>query len=242
MTIRRRWSPGLSRFRLRPKSEWQVKMIQADHQRCRDAATLDFYSRSAETYVASGPGGASRFLATFLGMLRPNSRILELGCGGGRDAEAMIAAGFDVEPTDGTPEIAAEAAKRLGRPVRVMRFDELEMSAAYDAVWASASLLHVPRGALPDVLGRVFAALKPGGLHFASYKAGGAEGRDGFGRYFNYLSPGDAAQAYALSAPWRIESITEYQGGGYDGRLGPWVAIIAQRPFLEQPKTASLPR
>jgi SAM-dependent methyltransferase len=217
-------------------------MIQSDHRRARDAATLDFYSRSADTYVASGPRGASRFLSTFLAMLRPNSRILELGCGGGRDAEAMFAAGFDVEPTDGTPEIAAEAAKRLGRQVRVMRFDELEVSAAYDAVWASASLLHVPRDALPDVLRRVFAALKPGGLHFASYKAGGAEGRDGFGRYFNYLSPADVARVYALSAPWSIESITEYQGGGYDGRPGPWVAIIARRPFPEQPKVPILPR
>ena len=69
--------------------------------------------------------------------------------------------------------MAAKAEARLGRPVKVMRFDELSEVETYDAVWANASLLHVPRGALGDVLALVFAALKPNGLHFASYKAGG---------------------------------------------------------------------
>jgi SAM-dependent methyltransferase len=146
--------------------------------------------------LAAAPRGASRFLAAFLDMLPANSRILE----GGRDTEAMMAAGFDVDPTDGTPEIAQQAEWRLGRRVRVMRFDELDEDGTYDAVWASASLLHVPRTALPRVLKRIFEALKPGGLHFASYKAGGTEGRDSYGRYFNYLSPEDAADAYGRSA------------------------------------------
>lgn len=128
----------------------------------QDPSTLRFYAETAETYTASGPGGTSRGLASFLEKLRSGARILELGCGGGRDAEAMIHAGFDVEPTDGTPEIARQAEERLGRKVRVMRFGELEAVAAYDAVWANASLLHVPREALPEVLGRVFRALKPG--------------------------------------------------------------------------------
>jgi SAM-dependent methyltransferase len=195
-----------------------------------DQSTLRFYADTAETYTASGPGGASRWLGTFLEKLRPGVKILELGCGGGRDAEAMLAAGFDVDPTDGTPEIARLAEERLGRKVRVMRFGELEAVAAYDAVWANASLLHVPRNSLPEVLGRVFTALKPGGLHFASYKGGGSEGRDGHGRYFNYLSRTELLDAYGRSAPWEVESVVEYVGGGYEGTQGPWVAITARRP------------
>jgi hypothetical protein len=85
----------------------------------------------------------------------------------------MIAAGFDVDPTDGTPEIARKAEERLGRCVRVMRFDELDAREVYDAIWASASLLHVPRSSLPEILAFVFEALKPRGLHFASYKGRG---------------------------------------------------------------------
>ncbi len=194
-----------------------------------DAATLRFYANEAPVYAASGQGSVSRWLAGFLALLPPGARILELGCGGGRDAEAMIAAGFEVDATDGTPEIARKAEERLGRPVRVLRFDEIDASERYDAVWASASLLHVPRDVLPQVLGSVFDALKPGGLHFASYKGGGTEGRDRFGRYFNYLSRQQVEDAYGRSASWEVISVTEYRGGGYDGRQGPWTAITVRR-------------
>ena len=196
----------------------------------RDRVTLDFYSASAAVYVASGAKGVSRNLSTFLDLLSPEARILELGCGGGRDAAAMIAAGFDVDPTDGTPEIAGKAEERLGRRVRVMHFDELDAFEIYDAVWANASLLHVPRNSLPQILAQVFRALKPGGLHFASYKGGGTEGRDRYGRYFNYLSREDVTEAYSRSGPWKVVSVTEYLGGGYDGQQGPWVTVTARRP------------
>ena len=196
----------------------------------RDGVTVDFYAACAPAYVASGAGGVSRHLPSFLDLLPPKARILELGCGGGWDAAAMIAQGFDVDPTDGTPEMAKEAEERLSRHVRVMRFDELDAVAAYDAIWANASLLHVPRNLLPQILCRVFKALKPGGLHFASYKAGGAEGRDQYGRYFNYLSPQDVTGAYGQSGPWEVLSLDEYRGSGYDGKQGPWVALTVRRP------------
>ena len=74
----------------------------------------------------------------------------------------MIAAGFDVDPTDGTPEIVRIAEERLGRPVRVVHFDKLDALETYDAIWANASLLHVPRSFLPQILALVFQALKTG--------------------------------------------------------------------------------
>ena len=192
--------------------------------------TLDFYSASAPIYLGSGTRGASRNLASFLNLLPPQARIMELGCGGGRDAAVMITAGFDVDPTDGTPEIARIAEERLGRPVRVMYFDTLDAVETYDAIWANASLLHVPRSSLPQILALVCKALKPGGLHFASYKGGGAEGRDRYGRYFNYLPREDVTEAYRKSGPWEVVSVTEFLGGGYDGQQGPWVAVTVRRP------------
>jgi 2-polyprenyl-3-methyl-5-hydroxy-6-metoxy-1,4-benzoquinol methylase len=81
-----------------------------------DLPTLRVYAESAQVYCASGPGGVSRNLHAFLQMLQPGAHVLELGCGGGRDAEAMVAAGFEVDPTDGTPEIARKAEERLGKP------------------------------------------------------------------------------------------------------------------------------
>lgn len=194
-----------------------------------DPETLAFYAKEAPVYTAGGSGGISRHLADFADRLAPGARILELGCGGGVDAEYLIGRGFDVEATDGVAEIAMQAARRLGRTVRVMRFDELDADASYDAIVASASLLHVPRINLASVLGRVRRALRPEGWHLGTYKGGGQEGRDRFGRYFNYLAVDEARRLYEDAGPWQEIEVTEGLGGGYDGVQGPWVRVIARR-------------
>lgn len=195
-----------------------------------DPDTLRFYAENAPAYVARGAHGTSRHIPAFLSRLPPAAYVLDLGCGGGRDAQALIAAGHQVDPTDGSAAIAAKAQDLLGIPVRVMRFEDLDAQGLYDAVWANASLLHVPRPALPDVLARVRTALKPGGLHMASYKGGGQEGRDSHGRYFNYLGAEELRAIYQASGKWEVLSLIEYTGGGYDpGVEGPWTAIFARR-------------
>jgi SAM-dependent methyltransferase len=195
-----------------------------------DPATLSFYASEAPIYAASGKSGEFRHLADFLARLQPGASILELGCGGGMDAAYMIERGFAVDPTDGTAEIAAQAEARLGRPVRVMRFDELEAMDQYDAVVAAASLLHVPRSALPDILSRIWRALKPGGWHIASYKGGGQEGRDRFGRYFNFMDVDELRSAYDQAGAWSGYQNWSGTGGGYDGQQGPWHVVTVQKP------------
>ncbi len=199
-----------------------------------DQATLDFYAREAAVYTAKGKDKASLWLHAFANRLPKGARVLELGCGGGRDAQALLNLGFDIVATDGCHAMARQAAERLGRPVAVMRYDDLRDVERYDAVWANASLLHIPRAALEAILARVFAALKPGGLHFASYKAGTAEGRDSLGRYFNYPDRESLTRAYSRSAAWELLAISEQTGDGYEGEQWPWLAITARRPQARQ--------
>jgi SAM-dependent methyltransferase len=195
-----------------------------------DADTLAFYDREAAAYAARGQDARLERLHAFLDRLSPGARILELGCGGGRDAEAMIARGFDVTPTDGSPGLAAEAERRLGRPVAVMRFDDLEADGAYDAVWANARLLHAPMAALPGILHRIRRALRPGGLFFASYKAGDGEGRDRLGRLYNFPTPQTLSAAYDASGPWTALDDERRIGGGYDGVTREWLVRLVARP------------
>lgn len=194
-----------------------------------DLDTLRFYQDHSPDYIAGGPNGVSRHLTAFMGLLPAGANILDLGCGGGRDAKAMLDAGFDVDPTDGAAAMAKLGGARLGRPVRVMRFDELTSNEQFDGVWASASLLHVPREELPQILARVHRALKTDGVHCASYKAGDEAGRDRVGRYFNYLARDELVEAYRKSGDWLVCSLQEYQGGGYDNGSGPWLAITARK-------------
>ena len=193
----------------------------------KDARTLDFYAVEAQAYAGRPRDAEHLRIDRFVAHAPAGGRILELGCGGGQDSAEMLARGFDVVPTDGSPELAAEAEKRLGQPVRVLLFEDLAEIDAYDGIWAHACLLHAPRAALPGIIDRIHAALKPGGVFYASFKAGETEGRDGFGRYFNYLSAADLALAYGSPSRWQELTIDEDMGGGYDQKPTRWLHALA---------------
>ncbi|MGR9246959.1 class I SAM-dependent methyltransferase [Rhizobium leguminosarum] len=190
--------------------------------------TSAFYRENAETYAKRARSLPKQQLDAFLAELAPGAAILELGCGGGQDSAYMLSQGFDVTPTDGSTELARQAEALIGRPVRVMLFQELDADSAFDGVWAHASLLHVPRFELPDVSARIRRALRPGGVIHASFKAGDAEGYDSFGRYYNYPSAEWLSELLTKGGCRNI-AISEYDGGGYDGKPTRWLTIGAQR-------------
>jgi SAM-dependent methyltransferase len=166
-----------------------------------DEGTLQFYRSNARSY-ADGAKAPSTRLRGFLALLPAGGSILELGCGAGNHSAVMLAEGFSVRATDGSPEMAEIASQRLGHPVEAMRFDQLDAHDAYDGVWASACLLHVPRDELAGILARVHRALRPSGVFYASYKMGEGDGRDSLGRYYNYASPEWLEATYANAGPW----------------------------------------
>ena len=186
--------------------------------RGEDTATRAFYADKWSALVnVEKSVGVTPQLGGFLASLPAGGSVLELGCGAGRDSKAIIAAGFDLDATDGCPELVPLASAHLNHPVRLMCFDELDVEEQYDGVWASACLLHVFRSQLPDILSRIHRALKPGGRFFASYKAGEAEGRDDYGRYFNYPDTAWLRAAYAEAADWasfHVETGPGLQHGG----------------------------
>lgn len=143
---------------------------------------ITFYDENAATYAARQRQAPVARLTAFADVLPPGGAILELGCGAGADSGWLIERGFVVTPTEGSAAMGREAEARLGLPVRVMRFSDLNELAAYDGVWANACLLHVPCAELPDVLRRIRRALRDGGHFHASFKAGVEERTDRFGR------------------------------------------------------------
>jgi SAM-dependent methyltransferase len=166
-----------------------------------DEATLQFYRKNARVYADWAKAPSAR-LTRFLALLPPGASILELGCGAGNHSAEMLAAGFKVRATDGSAEMAEIASRRLGHPVETLLFDELDEHEAYDGVWASACLVHVPRDDLAAILRRIRRALKPDGLFYASFKVGEGDGRDNLGRYYNYPSPQWLQATYAAAGAW----------------------------------------
>jgi SAM-dependent methyltransferase len=166
-----------------------------------DEATLQFYRKNAQGYADWAKAPSAR-LTRFLALLPLGGSILELGCGAGDHSAVMLERGFSVRPTDGSPEMADVASRRLGRPVEAMLFDALNEQDAYDGVWASACLLHVPRDELGGILARIHRALKLAGVFYASFKIGEGDGRDTLGRYYNYPSPEWLDATYAAAGKW----------------------------------------
>ena len=193
-----------------------------------DEETLRFYRCNAQAYAAREITKHTR-LTRFLALLPPGATVLELGCGAGGDSAQMLAAGFDVRPTDGSPEMADVASRRLGRPVETLLFHDLDAVEAYDGVWANACLLHVPRSELANVLARIWRALKPAGYFYASFKTGAAEGRDLLNRYYNYPTPEWLRAAYSEAGDWDSWSIETGEVRGFDNEPAAMLFIVARK-------------
>ena len=194
-----------------------------------DPATLAFYEDRAPFYTASTTQDRHRHLDPFLDRLTPGARILELGCGAGRDAAHMRQRGFHVDATDGTAAMVRKAKERFGVPARQLRFSELDAVSAYDAVYAHASLLHAPRRDLPAVLNSIKQALRPDGWHFANYKLGDGEGRDLLGRLHNFPDREWLLDAYDR-AGFVLVMEERYLGAAVDGSQRDWLALTVRKP------------
>ena len=193
-----------------------------------DEETLQFYRGNAEAY-AMREIAAHKRLTRFLALLEPGATILELGCGAGAASAEMLERGFDVQPTDGSPEMASVASHRLGRPVETLLFHDLDKVEAYDGVWANACLLHVPRQELAQILALIRRALRPAGYFYASYKTGDADGRDTLNRYYNYPSPDWLRATYANAGNWSSLSIETGEVTGFDIKPATMLFVTAQK-------------
>ncbi|WP_017525283.1 class I SAM-dependent methyltransferase [Pusillimonas noertemannii] len=100
-------------------------------------------------------------------------RILDFGCGPGRDLAAFLQLGHQPVGLDGSKEFVAMAREATGCEVWHQDFLALDLpSAHFDGVFANASLFHVPSADLPRVLAQLNACLKPSGVLFSSNPRG----------------------------------------------------------------------
>ena len=150
--------------------------------------TIDYYNKHAEEFTASTFKVEMESLyAPFLRYLPEQASILDLGCGSGRDSFAFKNKGYQVEAIDYSAELVKKAKELTGIEVRQQSFYELNESEKYDGIWACASLLHCDRDCLPEVIGRIFKALKPKGVCYMSFKYGNTD-REKEGRSFTDLN------------------------------------------------------
>ncbi|MCP2230635.1 class I SAM-dependent methyltransferase [Erwinia aphidicola] len=144
----------------------------------------DYYQLHAQRFFSETVDvDMSELYRPFVAHLKPGARILDAGCGSGRDAKAFREMGYDVEAFDASAELVELARQHTGLPVKQMRFEDVTEVERYDGIWCCASLLHVPLAELPGVMTQLAKALKPGGVWYLSFKYGSGE-REKDGRRF----------------------------------------------------------
>jgi len=149
--------------------------------------TIGYYDTNAAGYVADTAGVEFGALQReFVRRLPKGGRVLDLGCGSGRDSLAFLRAGLAVDAVDGSARMAEAARELTGLPVTHATFSDYEPQGPYDGIWACSSLLHVPAAELPGVIFKYARALKLGGTFYLSFKLGFRDGMRG-GRWFTDL-------------------------------------------------------
>ena len=146
-----------------------------------DEATRMFYDGDPEGYSETTRwNDVTALTGRFISHLPHGARILDLGCGSGRDTLAFRRLGFHVVPVDGSEGMCRIASESTGSEVRRLDFLDLDYVDEFEGVWACASLLHLRPEEIPEVMGLVRRALRSGGVFFLSFKEGDFRGyRDG---------------------------------------------------------------
>ena len=148
--------------------------------------TLDYYNKNSEEYFNSTLNvDMTNTYKPFLKLVPKDGKILDLGCGSGRDSMNFIKLGYEVIAVDGAKKLAKKASVLLGNEVIVSTFEELELKEKFHGIWACASLLHIKREDLKIVLNNLYNNLEDNGVFYMSFKYGEKEYVDDKNRYFN---------------------------------------------------------
>ena len=156
--------------------------------------TKDYYDNNAQEFINSTfMVDMQSLYQPFLNLLPDFGRILDLGCGSGRDALAFKNMGYQIEAIDYSAELVKQASELTGIEVRLQSFYDLNEINTYDGIWACASLLHCERHRLVDVLQRMIQSLKANGVIYMSFKYGDQD-REKDGREFTDLNEQQAGE------------------------------------------------
>lgn len=146
--------------------------------------TLEYYNTNAINFVnGTVDVDFQETQERFLTHIPPQGRILDFGCGSGRDSKYFCDRGYEVDAVDGSEELCKLAREYTGIHVKQMLFADLDATEEYDGIWACASILHLPSSELKAVFLKMIKALKIDGIIYASFKYGEYEGMRN-GRYF----------------------------------------------------------
>ncbi len=196
------------------------------------AQTLAHYEQHAdEFWQGTRDHDVSQNIAALLEHIAaaPPFELLDLGCGPGRDLKTFRELGHRPTGLEGAARLAAMARDYSGCTVLEQNFLALDLpDARFDGVFANAVLFHVPSLALPNVLKKLHATLKPGGVLFSSNPRG--SNQEGWsGERYGVFHDWPAWRSFMLAAGFE-ELSHYYRPAGLPLEQQSWLASVWRRP------------
>ena len=191
--------------------------------------SVEFYNKNAEEFFESTVNAdMTQLYDEFLKYVKPACRILDAGCGSGRDTLYFMKKGYDVESFDASEEMVRLSSQYTGKQTLQIRFQELEFKDRFDGVWACASLLHIGRNEIDDTLNRIINSLNDHGIFYASFKYGEGETIKGE-RLFNSYTEETVRMIFEKQAGVEILRIWKTQDVRPDRNDEFWVSILCRK-------------
>lgn len=148
--------------------------------------SVGYYNRNALVYCKRTLAIDMRDLyEPFLKHLFKGAHILDAGCGVGRDTRHFLDLGYRVTAIDASQEMVNISSKLTKQKTLLIPFQDLSFENYFNGIWASASLLHVPRQEISLVFEKFIVAMKDRGTWYLSFKVGNGERIEKDGRFFN---------------------------------------------------------
>jgi len=139
--------------------------------------TVGSYDRAADVWESnhSTPKFWGANFDKFHGLL-PTGRILEIGCGAGRDAQELIKMGYDYFGTDISEGLLNLARKNNpGSNFLQLNAYDLDFTEPFDGFWCAAMLIHIPKARVNEALQSIKRSMKPQAIGFIAVKEGDGE-------------------------------------------------------------------
>lgn len=140
--------------------------------------TISTYDKTAPAYVAKVQTYApEEEREMFASLVKPGGRILDAGCGSGRDANHFASQGFVVTGIDLSDGLLTYAREHADKHATFVKMDlrTINLPTSFDGIWACASLLHLTRDEFLPVIRNFHHMLAPNGVLFILMKEGTGE-------------------------------------------------------------------
>lgn len=187
-----------------------------------DKNSQDFFDRTIHADV-------EELYQEFLQHVPYGGRILDAGCGVGRDSKFFLSRGYEVAAFDGSSEMAKIASDVLGKEVRRLFFQDMDFFGEFDAVWANASLLHVPYEELRGVIEKISQALAPSAIFYVSFKYGNSMRQAEDRTFFDMDEKGIGPYLEGLFEPLKIWERVDTRNQKDPSSHKSWLHIIARK-------------